>query len=142
MVYCHQFGSNQACRCTRTETMAEDVKEVAEKVNPFQAEVDKVNAERTGVGLRLFCGNTRGKGSQPIKWEAFDDSKPETLPKTMKEFAEITGVKSEADILELVIDGFSANQYRTASDPIAEFVNPAWDADLKLKFRNVVRNYS
>jgi hypothetical protein len=39
-----------------------------------------------------------------------------------------------------LIVGFNDKQYTEASDPIAEFVNPAWPDDVKLQFRTVVRN--
>lgn len=121
--------------------MAEEMNDV-EKVNPFTAEVKKANAERAGVGLRMFTGYTRGRATAAIKWEAFDTDKPDTLPTSPKQFAEVTGITDSAKILSFMIDGFNEYQYRQASDPIAEFVNPAWDDDTKLKFRTVVRNYA
>lgn len=123
------------------EEMANEVVET-EKVNPFEAEVEKANAERKGVGLRMFTGYTRGRSTSAIKWEAFDTDKPDTLPTSPKQFAEVTGITDSAKILTFMIEGYNLYQYRQASDPIAEFVNPAWDDDTKLKFRTVVRNYA
>ena len=45
-------------------------------------------------------------------------------------------------MLDLLIEGYNAVQYQTASDPIAEFVNDSWDKDTKAQFRLVVRNLS
>ena len=112
------------------------------EVLKLQATADEENATRTGVGTRQFVGQTRGKGALVVKWEAFDESKPETLPKSLKEFTEVSGIKSEADLLGFVIDGFNNSQYTAASDPIAEFVNPSWDDATKAQFRLVVRNMS
>lgn len=123
--------------------MADEVKnDETPKVNPFAEEVKSENAKREGVGLRVFTGYTRGRATAAIKWEAFDTDKPDTLPTSPKQFAEVTGITDSAKILSFMIDGFNEYQYRQASDPIAEFVNPAWDDDTKLKFRTVVRNYA
>ena len=122
--------------------MADEVKATEEKVNPFQAEADAANAAKTGIGTRVFVGFTRGRATTAIKWDAFDTDKPDTLPTSPKQFAEVTGINDAKQILEFMIDGFNEYQYRQASDPIAEYVNPVWDADTKLKFRTVVRNYA
>lgn len=118
-----------------------DVETVTEK-HPFEDEVKAENAKRTGKGLRVKYGMTRGKGSMPIKWEAFDDSQPETLPADFEEFSNLTGVKTEKELVEFLIVGFNDSQYTQASDPIAEHVNPAWDKDTQNQFRLVVRNLS
>lgn len=117
--------------------------ETDEKTNPFRAEADKTNLERAkNKGLRVKVGFTRGKGSLPIKWEAFDETIPESMPVSLKEFNDLTGTKTEAELLEYAIVGFNDAQYTAASDPIAEHVNPLWDADTKSQFRLVVRNMS
>lgn len=109
--------------------------------HPFEDEVASENGKRAGKGTRLRYGMTRGKGSLPIKWEAFDESKPDTLPNTLEEFISI--VKATKDnLLEWAIVGYNDAQYTAASDPIAEHVNPVWDDDTKSQFRLVVRNYS
>lgn len=121
--------------------MADEVqKNEEEKVHPFKAEVDAANAALKDKGLRHFYGNTRGKGSMPIRWQAFDESKPDTLPADIKEFTQLTGVTSAEKLLEFLVTGFNDSQYTAASDPIAEHVNPTWDDDTKIQFRNVVRN--
>lgn len=115
--------------------MADEVAEV-EKVNPFKAEADAENAKRSGVGLRVFYGYTRGKGSIPIRYEGFAD---DTKPTSMQEFLNVTKA-TETELLEYAIIGANESYYKDASDPIAEHVNDAWDKDTKSQFRLVVRN--
>jgi len=99
------------------------------------------NSARTGKGTRVKVGSTRGKNPQAISYEAFDESLPETLPKSLGEFMELTKINDEAAITGLLIDGYNDSQYTAASDPIAEYVNPAWSDDVQKQFRMVVRNY-
>ena len=114
----------------------------AKELETKQAEAEKVNAERTGVGLRVRVGQTRGKNPVVISWEAFDESKPETLPTEAAQFMEITGVKDKATLLSYWIAGFNDAAYTAASDPLAEFVDAAWPSEAQTQFRLVVRNYS
>ena len=100
------------------------------------------NGKRTGVGTRIRVGLTRGKSSQVISWEEFDDSQPDTMPKSVKEFMDVTGAKSNDALLQYLIPGYNVLQYTAASDPIAEHVNSAWPEELQLTFRTAVRNYS
>lgn len=135
--------ADEPTRFSKDKKMPEVAEVVeTEKVNPFKAEVDAENAKASGKGLRHFYGNTRGKGSMPIRWSGFDESKPDTLPTDIKEFTQLTGVTSSEKLLEFLITGFNDAQYTAASDPIAEHVNAAWDDDTKTQFRNVVRNLS
>lgn len=120
--------------------MADEQVKATEEKHPFEDEVKAANASRTGKGTRLKYGNTRGKGSIPIKWEAFDESLQDTLPVSIAEFMELTKVKEEKDLLGYLIVGFNDDMYTQASDPIAEFVNLAWDKDTQTQFRLVVRN--
>lgn len=103
---------------------------------------EEYNKQQTGVGLRKRVGQTRGKNPQIIEWLAFDDSKPETLPKEMVQFSEVTEVSDEPSLVRLLIIGYNQDQYTSASDPLKEFVNPAWSDDVQTQFRIVVRNYS
>jgi len=120
--------------------MADEQVKATEEKHVFQDEVEAANKARTGKGTRLKYGNTRGKGSIPIKWEAFDEGLADTLPVSIAEFMELTKVKEEKDLLSYLIVGFNDDMYTQASDPIAEFVNPAWDKDTtQLQFRTVVR---
>lgn len=109
--------------------------------HPFEDEVVAANQARNGKGTRLKFGMTRGKGSLPIKWEAFDESKPDTLPSSLEEFISITKANKD-QLLEWALVGYNDAQYTAASDPIAEHVNATWDDDTKTQFRLVVRNYS
>ena len=106
----------------------------------MEAAAKEENAKRTGVGTRVKIGSTRGRSVMNIKYEFFDESLPDSLPKTVEQFMSVTGIKGNADLTELLIVGFNDKQYTEASDPIAEYVNPAWPDDVKLQFRTVVRN--
>jgi hypothetical protein len=107
-----------------------------------QKEADAVNAARTGVGTRVRVGQTRGKNPMVISWEAFDESKPETLPTSMEDFMKVTGVKDEAPLVSFLIGGLNDANYTAASDPLAEYVDLAWPQEVQTQFRLVVRNYS
>ena len=100
------------------------------------------NATRTGKGTRVRVGQTRGRNPQVISWEAFDESQPDTLPKTLSEFMEITKVSDETAIVQYLIDGYNDAAYTAASDPVAEFVDASWSDDVQKQFRLVVRNYA
>ncbi len=111
----------------------------------LQFELDAENEKRKGKGTRLTAGMTRGKGSQVIQFEEFDTAQPDTLPASMKEFGELMAAVigkplTEADFVGYLIEGANAALYRDASDPIAEFVNPAWDKDTQAAFRMIVKN--
>ncbi len=104
-----------------------------------------LNEGKSGVGTRYFLAMTRGKNPQEIKFEAFDDAQPDTLPKTIKQFLEVAGLeptKDEPSIVEYLIEGFNSAAYTAASDPLAEYVDPTWPAESQAQFRLVVRNYS
>jgi hypothetical protein len=113
-----------------------------------QKTADAENAKRVDEagkpkkGTRIRVGQTRGRNTQVVSWEAFDDSLPETLPKSYAEFAELTGVTSEEAIVSILVDGFNQQAYVAASDPIADFVNPVWPEEVQKGFRLVVRNYA
>jgi hypothetical protein len=104
--------------------------------------VDAQNKERSGVGTRVRVGQTRGKNPVIISWEAFEVSQPATLPKSMKEFMDITKVQDEPTLVEYLIGGYNDANYTAASDPLKEFVNLAWPQEAQTQFRLVVRNYS
>jgi hypothetical protein len=123
-----------------TETTQVDPK-VAER-EAAEKEAAAVNEKRSGVGTRVHVGSTRGKASLVIKWEAFDESKPETLPTTIQQFMEVTSVKDEPSLVGFLIDGYNNANYIAASDPLAEYVDPTWPDDAQTQFRLVVRNYS
>ena len=101
----------------------------------------ELNSSRTGKGKRIFLAMTRGKNPQEIQFEAFDESQPGTLPVDLSEFMKL-GTADEKEIVKRLIVGDYEIAYTEASDPIAEYVNPAWDSDVQKQFRLVVRNYS
>lgn len=105
------------------------------------AEEKRLNEGRTGKGTRATVGYTRGKGSQRIIYESFDESQPDTLPTSLDEFMSLSKVRDEAAIVSLLIDGFNSLAYSNASDPVGEFANPAWDAETTTRFKNAVKNY-
>lgn len=121
-------------------TSTSDVRE--QLVKEMEKKADETNKTRSGKGTRVRVGQTRGKNPQVITWEAFDESQPDTLPKTFAEFTSLTKIEDEATIVNLLIDGYNSSQYTAASDPIAEFVNPTWPDEVQKQFRLVVRNYS
>lgn len=107
-----------------------------------EAEVNATNSTRSGVGTRMFVGRTRGKGSVVIKYEKFDDSKPETLPTSIQQFMDVTGKKDEPSLVSYLIAGYNEELYTAASDPLAEFVDATWPSEAQTQFRLVVRNYA
>lgn len=102
----------------------------------------KLNEGKTGKGTRVFLGMTRGRNPQEIQYEAFDDSKPDTLPTSLSEFMDLTKVQDEKVIVSYLLDGFNSAAYTAASDPVAEFVDASWTDEVQKQFRLVVRNYS
>lgn len=107
----------------------------------------KANEGRTGKGTRIAVSLSRGRNPQPVEYEAFDDSKTETLPVTQAEFMEMYQIVMGQEITEPVIvgyliDGFNSAQYTAASDPVAEYVEASWPEEIQKNFRAVVRNYA
>jgi len=107
-----------------------------------QKEADTTNTSRSGVGVRVRVGQTRGKNPMVISWEAFDESKPETLPTSIQQFMDVTQVKDEPSLVSYLIGGFNDAAYTAASDPLAEYVDLSWPQEAQTQFRLVVRNYS
>lgn len=102
----------------------------------------ETNKARSGKGTRVKVGQTRGRNPQVISYENFDEAQPDTLPKSLSEFMEVSKIQDEPTIVSFLIDGFNSAQYTLASDPVAEFVEPTWPDDVQKQFRLVVRNYS
>lgn len=101
-----------------------------------------LNSARSGKGTRIALAMSRGKTPLEVQFENFDESLPDTLPKTLSEFMELAKVSEEGTIVSYLIDGYNDAMYTAASDPVAEFVNPTWSDDVQKQFRLVVRNYS
>ena len=87
-------------------------------------------------------GKTRGKSPRDIEFLQIDLEQPLTVPQTLAEFMELTGVKEQVEILSYTIDGWNAAQYSAASDEIGEFIPDTWDKDTSGQFRLAVRNTS
>jgi hypothetical protein len=105
----------------------------------------ELNAGKTGVGLRTFLSMTRGKNPQEVRYDGFDQTQPDTLPKDIQGVLDILGLKPQTDeaaIVNLLIEGHNEVAYTTASDPLAEFIEDSWPDAAKSQFRLVVRNYS
>jgi len=134
----------------RTKTMTqnavmdkEQIKAAAKAKAENDAKAEKdLNANRTGKGTRVTIGYTRGKSTQRIQYEAFDESQPETLPTSLQEFMALTKTEDEKTLVSYLVDGYNSAMYTAASDPIAEFVNYAWPDEVQKQFRLVVRNYA
>ena len=123
--------------------MSEDQKTAKEiELEAAQKKADETNATRTGVGTRQRVGQTRGKNPMVITWDAFDESKPESLPTSIQQFMDVTNVKDEPSLVSFLIGGLNDANYTAASDPLAEYVDLTWPQEAQTQFRLVVRNYS
>jgi len=107
-----------------------------------QEKANATNETRTGKGTRVKVGLTRGRNPQVISFEAFDEKKEDSLPTSLSEFMETSKINDEKVIVGLLIDGFNASAYTTASDPIAEFIDASWDDKFATAFRSIVRQYA
>ena|SRR5258706_4780176 len=120
--------------------MSDDQKtELEQEREKMEAEATAENLTRKGKGLRVLVGATRGRSTTNIKYEAFDESDPDSLPTKVEEFVSLTGINANGQLARFLVIGYNQFKYTEASDPIAEHVNKAWDDDRKLKFRNVIR---
>lgn len=82
-------------------------------------------------------GSTRGKNPRKITYKVLN-----MVPKTVAEFMAVTGVNKEADIAEVLYEGFNSSAYSAASDEIGEFINESWDIETQKQFRLAVRSFS
>lgn len=124
------------------DTKQTEKEQKAARTKDMEAREKALNEGKTGKGTRTMLGMTRGRNPQEIQYEAFDESQPDTLPKTLSEFMEVAKVSDEPTIVSYLIDGFNSAAYTAASDPVAEFVDVTWPDDVQKQFRLVVRNYS
>lgn len=114
----------------------------------MEAKEKELNKDRSGKGTRIAVSMTRGKGSVEVQYEAFDTNQAETLPTDLNEFMTLTGLDKlsnndgEKKLIGWAIDGFNADAYSVASDPIAEFVEPNWPDEVSTRFKLAVRNYA
>lgn len=122
--------------------IAREKLEVAAKEENAKRVVDPAaNPTVNKVGPRIQVGATRGKNPQAISFEQFDDSLPETLPKSVEEFMKLT-TNDEKTLVDYLIRGYNSASYEAASDPLAEYVVSSWASDVQSTFRQAVRNYS
>lgn len=124
--------------------MSEDEKTALEvATEAAQSKADAENATRTGKGTRVKVSLTRGRNPQPISYEQWDDSKADTLPTTLSEFMDLRkSVADEAGITRRLILGDNEVLYSEAADPVAEFVESSWDADVQTRFKVTIRNFA
>jgi|SRR5688572_28264592 len=123
--------------------MATEAKTVNELELEKQGKLAEVeNAKRTGKGTRIRVGQTRGKNPKVISWESFDTDKPETLPETPQEFAELTKTTDEKVFVSYLVDGYNAAMYAAASDVLSEYVEANWPDLLVKQFKASVNNYA
>lgn len=122
---------------SQAEVSKESVRDAA--IKAAEAKAAEENGKRTGKGLRLKVGSTRGKNPQVITFEAFDLDSPDTLPSDFAEFQTLSGVADEKEIVELLIIGHNAKAYSLASDPIAEYYEPDWTPDMRSGFKASVK---
>ena len=113
----------------------------AAAIKAAQAKADEANKARTGKGLRIRVGQTRGRNPKVIEWEAFDTDQPATLPETAQEFAEITKTEDQKLFVSYLVDGFNAAQYAAASDVLSEYVEANWPADLVKSFKQAINGF-
>ena len=128
-------------------TTAEDTEKAkAEAIkarNEDMAAREKVlNEGKTGKGLRVFLGMTRGRNPLEIQYEQWDESLPDSLPLTLSEFMDLRKLTDEKDIMRRLILGDNDVLYSEASDPVSEFVDKSWDEDVQNRFKVSIRNFS
>lgn len=108
-------------------------------VEQAKAKAEATNKERTGKGTRLAVSSTRGRNPIPVTYEAFDESDSTSLPDSVAEFMSLSGVDDEAALVSFLITGYNEFSFRKASDPVQEFVNPAWPAEVAKSFADSVK---
>lgn len=94
------------------------------------------------ANLVVKTGKTRGRNPRDIEYQAFDVENPDSLPKTMEEFVQVTGKGSLEELLEYLVAGFNYSAYSAASDEIGEFVKDEWSKEYQAQFRITIRNFS
>lgn len=106
-----------------------------------KAKADATNATRSGKGLRVLVGQTRGRSTAVVSYEGFDEKDKSSIPQSLSEFMDLSSVTDEPRIVSYLIDGFNADQLSTASDPTNAFVEADWSDDVQKQFKFVIRNY-
>jgi hypothetical protein len=136
------------------QTVDTEAKQLGEKEFKLEGKDSTGNVVINTVKIFEFAGKTKGKGSRNITYWAFDDSKPDTLPKNALQLKASTaflntdarnpeGVEFTNDrLLEFMIDGLNTWSYNKQADEIGEYLNPEWPEDIQGNFRIAVRNTS
>jgi hypothetical protein len=94
-------------------------------------------ADEIKVELVDKAGKTRGKNPRDISFKVLS-----AIPKSLKQFAEVTGTSAESDMCEYLYEGFNSLSYSAASDELGEYIPDSWDKETQSQFRLTVRNYS
>jgi hypothetical protein len=123
-----------------TSVEAKDAAVKARKVD-MDAREKTLNASKTGKGTRTFLAMTRGRNPQEIQYENWDDSLPDSLPTTLSECMSLITEK-ESEIVRRIILGDNDVRYAEASDPVSEYVDATWDADVQARFKVTIRNFA
>jgi hypothetical protein len=89
----------------------------------------------------LLVGSTRGRSTTSFVYEAFDSSLPETLPKDVSEFMNLT-TSDDAPLLNYLIEGFNAINEKNAADPVNEYVDSSWPEDVQKRFKTAIKFYA
>lgn len=124
------------------EALKADKEAKAARSKEMEAREKVLNEGRTGKGTRIMLSLSRGRNPVEVQYEAFDESKPDTLPLSLSEFMDLSKTQDEKVIVSYLLDGFNSASYTIASDPVAEFQDASWDADVQKMFRNIVRQYA
>lgn len=125
---------------TPEELAATEAKAAAFKA--AQDKADETNKTRSGKGTRIKVATTRGRNSQIISFEQFDESQPSTLPTSLGDFMDLTKVSDEKTIVGFLIDGYNSMLSTAASDPVEQFVEATWTDDFKRSFKMIVKQYA
>lgn len=115
--------------------------ELKARETEITAKEKEANRGRSGKGLRVFFGMTRGRNPQMISYENWDLEQPATLAETLSEFKSLR-VSDEKEIVRRLILGDNEILYSEASDPVAEYYESDWDKEFKTQFRTSIKNYS
>ena len=104
------------------------------------------NDKRSGQGTRLLVGSTRGRSTFSFTYEAFDESLPDTLPKTTAESMVLMDIDDsdagEAKMVNYLIKGFNLVNETAGADPVSEYVDLTWPEDFQKRFKLVIKNYA
>jgi hypothetical protein len=129
--------------------LSEKEQEKAER-EARKAEIDakelEANKDRTGKGTRVMFGFTKGKSSQMISYENWDESQADTLPVDYAECIatlEKRGVAQkdiESAMVKRFILGDNELLYAEAADPVSEFVDPIWPDAVQKSFKMVIKS--